>query len=131
MVFSLEPQCSPFHYQEQMIEKMVKLEIFVQKMKDDMTALQQRVMDEIEILKVDKKLLKSDVETEKTSMNNAVQQVVKKNDDLMQNISSKFQEMVEADSEEMRKHAKEVEAIKGNLLLFNVIDELIRELVYR
>jgi phage tail tape-measure protein len=105
-----------------MIEKMVKLEIFVQKMKDDMTALQQRIMDEIEILKVDKKLLKSEMETEKTSINN---------DDLMQNISSTFQEMVEADSEEMRKHAKEVETIKGIFLLFNFIDKLIRELVYR
>lgn len=99
MTFGLEPQCTPFHYQEQMIEKMIKLEIFVQKMKDDMTVLQEQVIKETEILKADNKLFKTELETEKTLIKNDIYLLMNTSDIIMK--------------DELKKHAKVVEAIKG------------------
>lgn len=96
LVAASEPQCSPFHYQEQMIEKIVKLEILVQKMKNDMDATKQRVSEEIESLNAEKKHLVSEWETEKTAMETQLQQLMKRNNDEMKTISSEYQEMVKA-----------------------------------
>lgn len=87
-----EPQCSPFHYQEQMIEKMIKLEILVQKMKADMDATQQRVLEMTQHLDDNVTLLKSEWDAERTVLRND-SAVLKR--ELEEQIKANVQEMEE------------------------------------
>lgn len=75
-----EPQCSRFHYEEQTLLKMLKLEIFVDKMKEDIQSTQQKVLETLQSLDKERNSLKQD-----------------------------YQEMKERDEADMLRYAKEVE----------------------
>ncbi|XP_060591382.1 EMILIN-2-like isoform X2 [Ruditapes philippinarum] len=78
-----EPQCSRFHYEEQTLLKMLKLELFVEKMKEDIQSTQQKVLETLQSLDKEKNGLKQD-----------------------------YQEMKERDEAVMLRYAQEVENLK-------------------
>ncbi|XP_053394393.1 uncharacterized protein LOC128555610 isoform X2 [Mercenaria mercenaria] len=77
--FGIEPVCSRFHYEEQTLEKMIRQEIFVEKMKADIDDSKQQVVDAIVDLRnernkfaADFEKLKNDVETLNGNLENAL-----------------------------------------------------------
>ncbi|XP_053395908.1 uncharacterized protein LOC123523515 [Mercenaria mercenaria] len=80
--FGTEPLCSRFHYEEQTLEKMIRQEIFVEKMKDDIDDSKQQVVDAVVDLKNERnkfaaefERLKNDVETMKGNLENALERI--------------------------------------------------------
>lgn len=53
--FSFEPecQCSRFHYEEKTLEKMIKTEIFVDKMKSELEERQNKIDERVEVIQND------------------------------------------------------------------------------
>lgn len=86
IAYASEPQCSPFHYQEQMLEKMIKLEMLVQKMKVDMDVTQQSVLEVTQRLNDDVSMLKSEWDEAKSLIRNNTAKVKRNPDE--QNIQN-------------------------------------------
>ncbi|XP_045200343.2 uncharacterized protein LOC123554329 [Mercenaria mercenaria] len=98
-----EPQCSRFHYEEQTLLKMLKLEMFVQKMKDELESTQQKVLDKLQDLDRDKTQFKLELEAD------------------MGNIKTEFNEMKEKNEADMTEYAEEVEKIKESAISSPVV----------
>ncbi|XP_045198943.2 heavy metal-binding protein HIP-like [Mercenaria mercenaria] len=94
VIFASEPECSRFHYEEKTLEKMIKLEILVQKMKSDVETTEKLVFDTLQDLTKEREQIKHDWENEKEAMKN------------------ELKEMKEDNREQMVQYAKEVENIK-------------------
>lgn len=50
-IYGREPSCSRFHYEEQTLEKMIRLEIFVERIKGELAETQKQVMNALDDLK--------------------------------------------------------------------------------
>ncbi|XP_060593567.1 uncharacterized protein LOC132748036 [Ruditapes philippinarum] len=97
-----EPTCSRFHYEEQTLEKMIRQEIKVEKMKSDMQLTEQRVLDALEKLKTErsefnKDLMKKegDIEVLKTKMDEELKRMKVKTDETIDNYSKEVQKIQE------------------------------------
>jgi predicted nuclease with TOPRIM domain len=95
-----EPTCSRFHYEEQTLEKMIRQEIKVEKMKSDMQLTEQRVLDALEKLKTErsefnKDLMKKegDIEVLKTKMDEELKRMKVKTDETIDNYSKEVQKI--------------------------------------
>ncbi|XP_060599108.1 uncharacterized protein LOC132752752, partial [Ruditapes philippinarum] len=97
-----EPTCSKFHYEEQTLEKMIRQEIKVEKMKSDMQLTEQRVLDALEKLKMErnefnKDLMKKegDIEVLKTKMDEELNRMKAKTNETIDNYSKEVQKIKE------------------------------------
>jgi hypothetical protein len=59
---SSEPQCSKFHYEEKLLEKMIRTEILVENMKKQINDIETRVTGELAKLKDDTVIWKVEIE---------------------------------------------------------------------
>ncbi|XP_045172772.2 complement C1q tumor necrosis factor-related protein 5-like [Mercenaria mercenaria] len=75
-----EPQCSRFHYEEQTLAKVIKLEILVQKMKEDLDSTQRQVLDKMLELENDKEKMKVELDTEMETIKTEFKQVKEKSE---------------------------------------------------
>jgi hypothetical protein len=60
---SSEPQCSKFHYEEELLEKMIRTEILVENMKKQMDDIETRVTRALAKLNEDTTTWKGEIET--------------------------------------------------------------------
>ncbi|XP_045169373.2 complement C1q-like protein 2 [Mercenaria mercenaria] len=63
-----EPECSRFHYEEQTLNKMIRVEIAMEKLQLDMAATQQQVLDALRGLREETQQIKDDWNNEKESL---------------------------------------------------------------
>jgi hypothetical protein len=60
---SSEPHCSKFHYEEKLLEKMIRTEMFVENMKKQIDDIEARVTGALAELKEDTVTWKGEIET--------------------------------------------------------------------
>ncbi|XP_045198942.2 heavy metal-binding protein HIP-like [Mercenaria mercenaria] len=101
-IFASEPECSRFHYEEKTLEKMIKLEILVQKMKTDVEKTEKLVFDTLQDMKKEREQTKHDWETEKEAM------------------KKELKEMKETNRKQIGQYAKEVENFKESVSLSTI-----------
>ncbi|XP_053394392.1 uncharacterized protein LOC128555610 isoform X1 [Mercenaria mercenaria] len=96
--FGIEPVCSRFHYEEQTLEKMIRQEIFVEKMKADIDDSKQQVVDAIVDLRnernkfaADFEKLKNDVETLNGNLENALNGMQSQNEKVIQDYTTEME----------------------------------------
>ncbi|XP_060601877.1 caprin-2-like [Ruditapes philippinarum] len=58
--FAAEPRCSRFHYEEQLLEKMIRMEVKVEEIEKRITKTNQNVINVLEELKIERTKMKND-----------------------------------------------------------------------
>ncbi|XP_053374342.1 uncharacterized protein LOC128546944 [Mercenaria mercenaria] len=99
-----EPECSRFHYEEQTLNKMIRVEIATEKLQLDMAATQQQLLDALRDLREETQQIKDDWNNEKESLNRNVK------------------EMKEATARNILEYTKELEKHKGLAVAFRSKD---------
>lgn len=67
--FKLEQSCSKFHYEEQTLEKLIRLQLFVEKTKEELDITQNKVIEALSELSKERKEFKADTEAARDEMN--------------------------------------------------------------
>ncbi|XP_045176030.2 heavy metal-binding protein HIP-like [Mercenaria mercenaria] len=98
-----EPHCSKFHYEESLLEKMIRTEILVQNMKKEIGDIQNQVRESLANLKEETNTWKTEIET------------------LQENSKTKLAELSEKASSELDKNMQKVDDLKGRAVLPNVV----------
>lgn len=61
MAFKLEQSCSKFDYEEKTLEKMIRLQIFVEQIKEDVDSTQSKVKHELNTLKKEREQFQEEI----------------------------------------------------------------------
>ncbi|XP_053374251.1 uncharacterized protein LOC128546876 [Mercenaria mercenaria] len=74
-VSASEPECSRFHYEEKTLEKMIKTEIYVDKIKSETEIMQQRMSEKLDGIQEDWEKTKNELNDAKADSRNAVEEI--------------------------------------------------------
>ncbi|XP_060597908.1 uncharacterized protein LOC132751713 [Ruditapes philippinarum] len=99
-----EPECSKFHYEEQTLNKMIRQEIAMEKLRADMAATQQQVLDALGKLAETTNQLRDDWNNERT------------------NLKRVTNDLIEETNKSVRTFAAEMEKLKGPTVAFRSKD---------
>ncbi|XP_053374256.1 complement C1q tumor necrosis factor-related protein 6-like [Mercenaria mercenaria] len=74
-VSASEPECSRFHYEEKTLEKIIKTEIYVDKIKSETETMQQRMSDKLDGIQEDWEKTKNELNDAKADSRKAVEEI--------------------------------------------------------
>ncbi|XP_053374252.1 uncharacterized protein LOC128546877 [Mercenaria mercenaria] len=82
-VSSSEPECSRFHYEEKTLEKMIKTEIYVDKIKSETENMQQKMSEKLDGIQEDWEKTERELKVAKDDNEKAVEEIKAKIDGLL------------------------------------------------
>ncbi|XP_045186430.2 uncharacterized protein LOC123544426 [Mercenaria mercenaria] len=74
-VSSSEPECSKFHYEEKTLEKMIKTEIYVDKIKSETENMQQKMSEKLDGIQEDCETTERELKEAKEDNKKAVEEI--------------------------------------------------------